>query len=140
MKKNKQTIIIMSLIVLILIVFIAYDKILNNKYKNAGIIVDITQIDNSDWKDISLNDIRFYDTYKTLKYYTYIASRGAGVNDFTDYELADIGFSTVSKEHVFVEEKAESNNDVYGMIKLKKNYYNLENMFNEKVKIDFSIF
>lgn len=134
-KNNKELVIIVTILIVFLVIFVVYDKIIKIKYENDKAVVDISKI--TDWKDIKLNDARFYNIYNNLKYYTYTASRGFGIDDFTDYELADIGFATAEKDRVFARDRVENDIDVYGTIRLDRFYSGIEKIFNRKITINF---
>ena len=104
-KKNKGLMpIVIALVILILglIGYIYYDDkvtiLSSSEEKESKTEKEVTEGGN--WKDIALDDSKFYSLYTTLKGFTYDRSRGAGYKDFNRIELAALAYGTaeVSKD------------------------------------------
>ncbi|MBO5414438.1 MAG: hypothetical protein J6A17_02295 [Bacilli bacterium] len=102
-KKSKSllpVVILLTILVLGLVGYICYDKglILSKTEQKESKVEEVKKTET--WKDIELDDSRFYSLYTTLKGFTYDRSRGAGYKDFNSMELAYLAFGTaeVSKD------------------------------------------
>ena len=98
--KNNVLVIVISLLLIVivgLVGYICYDReIIFSKGKSEEVKETNVEKENvkGDWKDISLNDSRFYSLYENLKGFTYDRSRGAGYEDFNRTELASLAYGT----------------------------------------------
>ena len=143
-KKNKVLlvfVILLSILVLGLIGYICYDKGLilsKSEKKEENKIEEVKETD--DWKDISLDDSRFYSIYTTLKGFTYDRSRGAGYKDFNSIELASLAFGTADvNEDDFT---IISTNEQTGVIKASFDasivMKEINEIFNKNIMINYN--
>jgi hypothetical protein len=141
--KEKSLIILLVvafIIILGLVLYICYDKgIMLSKGEETKSNNTVSEKDEN-FEDIDLNDSRFYSLYTTLKGFTYRKSRAAGVDDFSNQELAKLAFGTADvKKSDFTELSDENENGF-----IRKSFSsdivtpNINKIFNTNVSIDYS--
>ncbi len=142
--KNNIFIGILIALVIGLSCYIGYDKVILEKEAKTventnDMEKEIPQPD-STWKDIDINDDRIKGIYNAIKDFSYKASRGAGINDFTNYELLSLGVvnGDFKKEDLTNEKKDPSSGIISATLKLDGVYNGLEKVFNQTKKLNFS--
>lgn len=143
--KNNVLVIVISLLLIVivgLVGYICYDKeIIFSKGKNEEVKETNVEKENvkGDWKDISLNDSRFYSLYENLKGFTYDRSRGAGYEDFNRIELASLAYGTaqVNKDDFTVISTDEKTGGIKATFNPDIVKDQIKEIFNKDVTIDY---
>ena len=138
MKKN-IFIILLLIIVLALLAYIGYDKFLTKEEPTKEEATPAVVKTDSTWSDIKYDDSRITEIYDIMHEFSYKASRGAGIDDFTNVELSTIGFvvGTPTKDD-FKKTGEDQYGNASGTLKLDAFDKGLETIFNKKRSIDFN--